>query len=187
MECLAGPWLGWNSGHQCMIDTCTSNAGTRVQEHGETLTTAWKSTLAILEDAATRRDDSARVVRLGHECLELLVADFLAALPRPLLRRALHVEACFVMQAMDVNTCYAASLSLWRAADTIGRVLAAHMHATPAALDVRALLTPKLAPARAFGTHCLPCVFCIQPVQLSLAFSPPAQTAVLGSLARIRA
>lgn len=76
-------------------------------------------------------------MRLGHECLELLVADFLAALPRPLLRRALHVEACFVMQAVDVNTCYAASLSLWRAADTIGRVLGAHVSAGALDNDVR--------------------------------------------------
>lgn len=83
-------------------------------------------------------------MRLGHEALELLVADFLAALPRPLLRRALHVEACFVMQAMDVNTCYAASLSLWRAADTIGRVLAAHLQAGARDMDVRP--TPPLPP-----------------------------------------
>lgn len=125
--------------------TCGAGTDAALQAHGETLTAAWRSVLGILEDAATRRDDSARVVRLGHEALELLVADFLAALPRPLLRRALHVEACFVMQAADVNTCYAASLSLWRAADTIGRVLAAHMHADASDLNVRFSPHPPLS------------------------------------------
>lgn len=66
---------------------------------GDTLTTGWPSILAVLEDSATRNDlDAGRVVRLGHECLEAVVADFLPLLPRPLLRRALHIEACFVMQ-----------------------------------------------------------------------------------------
>lgn len=34
-------------------------------------------------------------------------------------------HAC--VQAVDVNACYAASLSLWRAADSIGRALHTHV------------------------------------------------------------
>jgi hypothetical protein len=65
----------------------------------DTLSAGWPSILAVLEDSATRSEpDASRVVRLGHECLEAVVADFLPLLPRPLLRRALHIEACFVMQ-----------------------------------------------------------------------------------------
>ena len=70
-----------------------------VQVMGDSLSTGWPSILAVLEDSATRSDaDAGRVVRLGHECLEAVVAEFLPLLPRPLLRRALHIEACFVMQ-----------------------------------------------------------------------------------------
>ena len=70
-----------------------------LQVLGDSLSTGWPSILAVLEASATRNEaDAGRVVRLGHECLEVVVADFLPLLPRPLLRRALHIEACFVMQ-----------------------------------------------------------------------------------------
>jgi hypothetical protein len=79
--------------------------------------------LRLLEDVACKEVSNARIVRVGHECMELIISDFLPSLPKQQLRRTLHVEACFVLQEVDVNTCYAASLLLWRAADTLGCVL----------------------------------------------------------------
>jgi hypothetical protein len=55
--------------------------------------------------------------------MELVVSDFLPALPRGQLRHALHAEACYVLQGVDVNTCYAAGVLLWRAADMLGCAL----------------------------------------------------------------
>lgn len=87
--------FGWN----VLGDFLKGKKGRLVQVMGDSLSTGWPSILAVLEDSATRSDpDAGRVVRLGHECLEAVVAEFLPLLPRPLLRRALHIEACFVMQ-----------------------------------------------------------------------------------------
>jgi hypothetical protein len=49
-----------------------------------------------------------------------VVSEFLPSLSKAHIVRALHVAACFVLQRVDVNTCYSASLLLWRAADTLG-------------------------------------------------------------------
>lgn len=94
-----------------------------LQIHGDALTVGWQLVLSLLEDVACKEVSNARIVRVGHECMELILSDFLPSLPKQQLRRTLHVEACFVLQELDVNTCYAASLLLWRAADTLGCVL----------------------------------------------------------------
>ena len=107
-----------------------------VQAHGDTLTTAWPLVLGLLEDVATKEATNARILRAGHECMELIVSDFLPCLPKAQLVRALHVEACFVLQDVDVNTCYSASLLLWRAADTLGCALQV-IRAASAAAAVR--------------------------------------------------
>lgn len=79
--------------------------------------------LTLLEDVACKERDSARIVRLGHECMDVVSNDLLAAMPRAHLQRALHVEEAYVKQSVDVNTCYSASLNLWRMADTVGATL----------------------------------------------------------------
>ena len=99
-----------------------STAPVALQSHGEALSHAWPQVLALLEEVATGAT-SARLVRVGHECMELTLTEFLPHLRQEQLRRALHVEACFVLQSVDVNTCYSASLNLWRAADMIGCAL----------------------------------------------------------------
>jgi hypothetical protein len=78
--------------------------------------------LSLLEEVATDAR-SARLVRVGHECMELIITEFLPSLGREQLRRTLHVEACYVLQRVEVNTCYSASLTLWRAADSLGCAL----------------------------------------------------------------
>ena len=48
---------------------------------------------------------------------------------------------------MDVNACYAASLSLWRAADSIGRALHAHTRtAATAPVDTDGSATVRASP-----------------------------------------
>ena len=93
--------------------------------------------LSLLEDVATARATHGRILRSGHECLELIIADFLPCLPKAQLLSALHTEACFVLQDTDVNTCYAAGLLLWRAADMLGCALQL-MQATHAEAQVLA-------------------------------------------------
>jgi hypothetical protein len=93
-----------------------------VQAYGEAMQLAWPTVLSLLEQVATR-SKSSRLVRIGHECMELVITDFLPSLGWEQLRRTLHTEACYVLQHVEVNTCYAASLTLWRAADSLGCAL----------------------------------------------------------------
>lgn len=111
-----------------------------MQAHGDGLGPGWQLVLDMLEDVATKEESNARIIRVGHECVDLIITDFLPSLPPPQLRRTLHVEACFVLQEVDLNTCYAASLLLWRAADTIGCALQL-MRAAAGAPPVRTTLT----------------------------------------------
>lgn len=107
-----------------------------MQAHGDALSDGWPVALGLLEDVAAAKATHGRILRAGHECMELVIADFLPCLPKAQLLRALHTEACFVLQDVDVNTCYAAGLLLWRAADTLGCALQV-MQAATAQAQVR--------------------------------------------------
>ena len=51
-----------------------------MQAHGDGLGPGWQLVLDMLEDVATKEESNARIIRVGHECVDLIITDFLPSL-----------------------------------------------------------------------------------------------------------